>query len=110
MVTTSKTIIRQICPRCGRDLIFDPEGPYCFTHGTISPDPIEQPIQAKSHTPKIVNQDFVPPKPAGRNLHMIHKYYKENRQLILEDIQMIGEEATCKKWKIARSSFERHFR
>lgn len=45
-----------------------------------------------------VPQDGVPPKPETKNVYELHRYYEENKEPILYDLDTRGENAMRKRW------------
>jgi hypothetical protein len=40
----------------------------------------------------------VPPKPKTGGMHAVKRYYDENREAILHDLDTLGEKAMCERW------------
>ena len=99
----------QICPTCGGQLFLenDPETGeefVCFQAGhRFTREKLEEIMsQKKTHEAEQAPAP-VPPKPTTGNLRDIKRYYDENKERILADLEEMGIKAMCERWHIGSS-------
>jgi hypothetical protein len=114
------------CPKCSGPLISEHgEEPYCLMHGTVRSKPISEPISDRIHRnpkqaaltsalaaiatgaavpqPPGPTDPPLPPRPAVENKYTMHKYYEDNKDLIILDYGTLGLQ-TAVKWSINKST------
>jgi hypothetical protein len=61
--------------------------------------------------PDVKAQGAVPPRPnvagltKGKSMHLMHKYYLDNKAAIIADFQKLGEEAMLQRWGIGQGTW-----
>lgn len=102
-----------ICKNCGFNSVYydNEEDNYkCLLCNRIQPIEIKEIKVPENNKNEI--QDIIPPKPdvEGLNLKrksmLLHKYYEDNKNIIINDLDTMGENPMKKKWGLGDSSWK----
>lgn len=94
----------------GTESLSQPEGP----NNIETEDEMPGKVNAEDlHTETLVKIGTVmPPKPdvsglnKGESMQALGKYYDDNKELIKDDLEALGKDATIKKWGISQSGWQ----